>query len=80
MTKISWGRIFALGNERNTAQVVGHKENPIKPGTGSTSKGVNMSEALAAQLLKVLHDDGYDVSAMRFDDSGRILSIPKKET
>lgn len=73
-----WGRVFALGNLLNTAQVVGHKENPLPPASNNTSKGVNKAEALAAQLLAFIHDQGFDIQAMTFDAQGKILEIPKR--
>jgi hypothetical protein len=78
LNKRQYGRIFALGQVNNSDQVVGHKENPIKPSTGNTSKGVNKAEALAAQLLVLLHEEGYLLKEMTFDEQGRILSAPKK--
>lgn len=79
LNKRQWGRLFALGRTHNTHQVVGHKENPAKPGPGTTSKGVNMAEALASQLLVLLHDQGVDIEGLRFDEKGRLTSIPFKE-
>lgn len=78
LNKRQWGRLFALGNLKNTDQVVSHKENPDLPGPGTTSKGVNMPEALAAQLLSFIHDQGFDTAQIEFDPEGRILDIPKR--
>lgn len=78
LNKRQWGRLFALGNLKNTDQVVGHKENPEPPGKGTTSKGVNMSEALAAQLLVFLHKQGFDVGNIVFDNDGHIMHIPTR--
>ncbi len=78
LNKRQWGRLFALGNLKNTDQVVSHKENPERPGKGTTSKGVNMPEALAAQLLAFIHDQGFDVAGIEFDESGKIKQIPKR--
>jgi len=77
LNKRQWGRIFALGNLKNTDQVVGHKENPELPGPGSTSKGVNMSEALASQLLFFLSEEGYDVGSIEFDEGGLMKPLKK---
>ena len=71
-----WGRLFALGNLKNTAQVVGHKECDQAPGPGSSSKGVNMAEALAAQLLAYLASQGIDIQSIEFDEMGRITHMP----
>lgn len=74
-----WGRIFSLGNTKNVDQVVYQKENEEQPGPGSTSRGVNMPEALSAQLLAFLHDQGYDIKAIIFDEEGRMAPIPKRK-
>lgn len=78
LTKPEWGRLFALGNTHNTFQVVNHKENPTQPGSGTSSKGVNMPEALAAQLLVFIHNQGFDINRIAFDDQGHIVDVPKK--
>lgn len=77
LNKRQWGRLFALGNVKNTDQVVSHKEKPEQPGKGTTSKGVNMPEALASQLLSFLYDQGFDITNIEFDGEGKIKSIPK---
>lgn len=77
LNKRQWGRLFALGSLKNTDQVVSHKENPAKPGPGTTSKGVNMPEALASQLLAFLHDQGFDIEKIVFDENGKIVAISK---
>ena len=78
LNKRQFGRLLALGVDKNTDQVVGHKENPMEPAKGNTSKGVNKAEALAVQLLVLLHKEGYLLKEMTFDEQGRILSAPKK--
>ena len=78
LNKRQWGRLFALGNRKNTDQVVSHKENTEQPGKGTTSKGVNMPEALASQLLSFIHDQGFDIANIEFDDKGKIKNIPTR--
>lgn len=78
LNKRQWGRLFALGNLKNTDQVVSHKENLEQPGKNTTSKGVNMPEALASQLLVFLHDQGFDIEKIQFDKNGRVTEIPTK--
>lgn len=77
LNKRQWGRLFAIGKKNNTDQVVSHKEKQDKPGKGTTSRGVNMPEALAAQLLAFLHDKGFDIAKIIFDENGKIIEIPK---
>lgn len=76
LKKKEWGRLFALGNMKNCDQVVSHKENPPVP--GKTSKGVNLAESLASQLLVFLHDQTYNLKKIQFDDKGVITDIPLK--
>jgi hypothetical protein len=76
LKKKEWGRLFALGNMKNCDQVVSHKENP--PDSGKTSKGVNLAESLACQLLHFLHDQKYNLKKIQFDENGVITDIPLK--
>lgn len=75
LKKKEWGRLFALGNLKNCDQVVSHKENPPVP--GKTSKGVNLAESLASQLLVFLHDQTYNLKKIQFE-KGVITDIPLK--
>lgn len=76
LTIHSWGRIFALGNTKDTYQNVSLKEKDVTPQPGSISKGVNMPEALAAEMLRIFHYLGFDVDKIEFDEKGRIAKIP----
>jgi hypothetical protein len=68
-----WARLFTLDSTDASREVV-KKENPI----GSANyRGCNLAEALAAQLLKLLHDDGYDLNSFTFDDDGILSQAPK---
>jgi len=78
LNKRQFGRLLALGVVNNSDQVVGHKENPLEPAADNTSKGVNKAEALAVQLLVLLHKEGYQLNEMTFDKKGIILNAPKR--
>lgn len=63
-----WARLFNLGSNKGQSHV-SDKE------TGS--RGVNMPEALASQLLALLDSQGFDVKNIQFDDNGYITHMPK---
>mgnify|MGYP006422788917 FL=1 len=64
-----WARIFSLGGKKGQPEV-----SKKEKGT----RQVNMPEALAAQLLQFLFENGYDVKNMEFDSDGIIKKINKK--
>lgn len=64
-----WARLFTLGSSKGMSHV-SEKENG--------DRGVNMPEALAAQLLMFLYKNDFDVKNIQFDADGNIISIPKK--
>lgn len=74
LERSEWGRLFALGDVKYANQAVYTKERE-----GAGAKGVNKAEALAAQLLAFIHDLGYDLNKIEFDENG-IMShnIPKR--
>ena len=74
LTRLQWGHLFTLGGNGGHKEV-GKKE--LQPGEAS-SRGVNMPEALAAQLLLKLDDVGFDITAIDFDNAGLIIKFPKK--
>ncbi len=63
-----WASIFNLGKNKGQ-QNVSTKENG--------SRAVNMPEALSAQLLSFLQDQGFDIKNVEFDDAGFLIDIPK---
>jgi len=63
-----WARIFNLGAQKGQHHV-SFKE--------SGSRGVNMPEALASQLLSFIAEQGFDVKNIKFDADGFITEVPK---
>ena len=63
-----WGRLFNLGIKKGQ-DIVSKKEND--------AKGVNLPEALSSELLRFLHDQGYDVKNIEFNEQGEITNIKK---
>ena len=61
-----WGRLFNLGTKKGQ-DVVSKKENG--------AKGVNLPEALSSELLRFLHEQGYDVKNIEFNELGEIKNI-----
>jgi hypothetical protein len=64
-----WARIFNLGGNKGQHHV-SYKE--------SGARGVNMPEALAAQLLSFISEQGFDVKSIKFDENGFITDVPKQ--
>jgi hypothetical protein len=76
INKRQWARLMSLGSlDGNIMSSVGKKEKRMGE---PHSRGVTMTEALAAGLLEYLHNNGMDVKAIEFDDDGKILNIPKR--
>lgn len=74
LNKRQWSRLMSLGAlDGNLMANVGKKE---KPSNLPNSRGVSMSEALAAGLLVYLHNQGKDIQAIEFDSDGNITNIP----
>lgn len=76
INKNQWGRVMSLGVlEGNMMSSVGKKEKaPGEP----HSRGVPMSEALAAGLLEYLYKQGKNIEGIEFDEEGNILNIPDR--
>ena len=74
LSEVDWARLMcvgALGGEREV-----HKKE--RPEGMASSRGVSMPEALAAQLLLFLHEQGYNINEAVFNDGGVLVSIPKQ--
>lgn len=73
-----WARLYTLSQigqakHRQKGQpVVYQKEND--------KKGVNLPECLAAELLRFMYSQGYDVKNIQFGEDGGLLSVPKLES
>lgn len=76
LTIHEWSRLFTLDSTESSREVT-KKENPI----GSTnSRGVTLSDALAAQLLSFLKDEGFDINQFAFNANGKLINTPKNGT
>jgi hypothetical protein len=71
-----WARLMHLGESGGMREV--HKKE--RPSDMQSSRGVSMPEALAAQLLAFLHDEGYDLLSVEFDADGKLVVIPRRTT
>lgn len=69
-----WGHLFSLGGTGGHKEV-GKKE--LQSGEAN-SRGVNMPEALASQLLLKLDTEGFDIASINFNEDGLIIYFPKK--
>lgn len=70
-----WAHLMFVGGRGGVREV--HKKE--RDGDMNSSRGVSMPEALAAQLLKFLHDEGYNLMDIGFDESGRMQGVPSKK-
>lgn len=76
LNRPQWGRLFQLGDSKNASQLVYRKECEASEGKSHPLK-VNKAEALAAELLTLLHRKGFDLNSIEFDDEGTITGIAK---
>jgi hypothetical protein len=75
LTSREWGRLFTLDSTDGSREVT-KKENPLG---SANSRGCNLSDALAAQLLVLVGDAGYDINQFTFDEAGLLKNTPKKK-
>lgn len=74
LTEIQWGRLYSLGEPGGHHEVRKKERDPKL----KSSRKVSMSEALAANLLRYLHQTGKDINAIEFDELGNITEIPDR--
>jgi len=70
-----WARLFTLTPNGGPKHRQKGQSNVGLKETGK--KGVSLSECLASELLQQFAEIGYDIKNIDFDESGRIISIPK---
>ncbi len=75
LTPLQWGHLFTLGGAGGQKEV---NKKELDPGEVN-SRGVNMPEALAAQLLVKLEKEGFEITKFVFDDKGVIKRFPRKK-
>ena len=74
LSDTEWARLMSVGAPGGEREV--HKKE--RPEGMTSSRGVSMPEALAAQLLLFLHEEGYCLSTVSFDEDGRMTQGPKR--
>ncbi|MEG3764912.1 hypothetical protein [Alteromonas sp. 14N.309.X.WAT.G.H12] len=72
-----WARLFNL--QPDTGVKHRQKGQPNVSAKEKGTKGVNLSECLAAELLRYFHAQGYDVKHIEFDENNRIVNIPRTD-
>lgn len=72
INKRQWARLFHLGEFKGAAEV---DKKEREPGA-MNSRGVSHSDALAAGLLRYLHQEGRDVANIEFDEDGMVKLVP----
>lgn len=75
LNQSEWARLFFLMPKSTPKSEIKGQNNVSNKETGA--RGVNYPEALAAQLLCLLADEGYDVSQLDFDSDGNVIGIVK---
>ncbi|KXS55327.1 MAG: DNA polymerase III subunit epsilon [Marinobacter sp. T13-3] len=43
-------------------------------------RGATLADTLQWQLLRIMHNDGYDLEGFEFDEHGELISTPKRPT
>jgi len=74
LNDIQWAKLMNLGAKGGEREVHKKERDPSKP----SSRGVSMPEALAAQLLDFLHEEGYNLLDIGFTEDGRLDGKPSK--
>jgi hypothetical protein len=76
LNDIQWAKIMNLGFRGGEREVHKKERDSDKP----SSRGVSMPEALAAQLLKFLDEEGYNLLDIGFTEDGRLDGAPSRRT
>ncbi len=74
LNDVQWARLMGVGSAAGVREV--HKKERAEE--MASSRGVSMPEALAAQLLLFLHEEGYNLLDIGFDASGRMAGRPSR--
>jgi hypothetical protein len=69
-----YARIIGCGSLKLEANIRKKLADPHMP----SARAVSQAEVLAPQLLVLLDREGFDLSAMEFDEDGRLIKAPKK--
>ncbi|WP_025562883.1 hypothetical protein [Psychromonas sp. SP041] len=70
-----WARLFNLDSKAGAG--CRQKGQPNVAAKEAGTKGVNMPECLASELLRHFHGLGYDVKNIEFNEEGKITNINK---
>jgi len=73
-------RWFCLGEENTSTRrkVRGPINRKLYEEDSKDHRGATINDVMCTQLLKFLHDKGYDLGTMEFDDEGRLLGMKKR--
>lgn len=74
LSDVEWARLMNLGAKGGEREVQKKERNPDKP----SARGVSMPEALAAQLLRFLDEEGYSLIDIDFTEDGRLNGRPSR--
>lgn len=73
-------RWFSLGDSSTDAKRIARTviNRKMYPEGHAQKRGANVSDVLAAGLLDYLHQEGYDISTLRFDESGKVIELKQR--
>jgi len=74
LSDAEWARLMNVGAPGGEREV--HKKE--RDDSMASSRGVSMPEALAAQLLLFLYDEGYNLQEFEFNAAGRLSGRPSR--
>lgn len=79
-SKFEVARWFCLGEEdgRTRRAARGPINRKMLPEGHNDSRGASVIDVVCAQLLAFLHEEGYDLGMMRYDDEGRLIEMGKR--
>jgi len=79
-TRFELARWFSLGMDNTEAKRVASTviNRKTYPEGHAHKRGANVSDVLAVGLLDYLHGQGYDLSTLEFDESGKVTGLKQR--
>jgi hypothetical protein len=70
--------LLGAGANKDRSSVRSGMNAKCRPPGAKARESVSQSDVLPVQLLCVLHNDGFDLGDVEFDDAGKLKSIPRR--
>ncbi|ARM86113.1 hypothetical protein [Marinobacter salarius] len=79
-TQFELARWFSLGESNTDSKRIARTSinRKLYPEGHPGKRGANVSDVLVAGLLDHLHDEGYDLSTLQFDATGKVIDLKKR--